>query len=189
MKSKLDAPDDGSSCPERARSSAVERRLHTPDAVGSIPTAPTTFWSRVDIRGPDDCWQWTGKPSDRGYGRLRFGGKETTAHRVAYSLTAGDISKNMCVRHKCDNRLCCNPAHLEIGTVADNNRDCRERGRHVAPTGPKNGKTKLTPEQIMAIRVDNRTGREIAVAYGISEGNVSMIRGNMRWKWLKEDAA
>lgn len=54
------------------------------------------------------------------------------------------------MRHKCDNRLCCNPAHLELGTTGDNNRDAMIRGRNAK--GQKNGRAKLTVEQVLEIR-------------------------------------
>jgi hypothetical protein len=93
------------------------------------------FWGKVDRSGgPDACWEWQGKRNYRGYGqkvlnRLSMSRKITGAHRVAYYLHHGVHPGDLIVRHKCDNPSCCNPAHLELGTIADNNRDTRERGR------------------------------------------------------------
>lgn len=90
------------------------------------------FWENVDKRGPDDCWEWmAGK--EFGYGYIRregHKGKMARAHRVAWELTNGPIPKGMCVLHRYDNPGCCNPAHLWLGTLADNNADMAAKGRH-----------------------------------------------------------
>lgn len=68
-----------------------------------------------------DCWQWLGsriKPT--GHGRVNLNGTVYLAHRVSYSLYYGELPQDMVVRHKCNSGACCNPAHLVIGTQADN---------------------------------------------------------------------
>lgn len=87
------------------------------------------FWEKVDISGADDCWAWLGATLTSGYGSFHLKGKSCTAHRLAYILTVGEIADGLHIRHKCDNPICCNPAHLETGTHADNMRDMAERGR------------------------------------------------------------
>ena len=56
------------------------------------------------------------------------------AHRMSYQVFKGSIAPGLCVMHRCDNRACFNPEHLEIGTLADNNRDMKRKGRHWAST-------------------------------------------------------
>jgi len=73
------------------------------------------FW--IDKSG--DCWNWTGHKF-KGYGRIGFRGKRLLAHRLAYETWVGSIPKEMSVHHKCANRLCCNPDHLELATQRDN---------------------------------------------------------------------
>ena len=89
------------------------------------------FTRRVDKRGPDDCWEWIGLRGDRGHGRINFDHVVHQAHRVAWELANGPIPPSLVVRHKCDFAPCCNPAHLELGTRADNNRD-----RHISGRSP-----------------------------------------------------
>ncbi len=89
------------------------------------------FWSRVDKSGgPDACWLWTAGTHTRGYGRIRWGGKAQSAHRISWTLANGPIGADLCVRHKCDNPLCCNPSHFFLGTNDDNMQDKRAKGRN-----------------------------------------------------------
>jgi len=88
------------------------------------------FWSRVDKSGgPDACWLWTAGTHTRGYGRIRWGGKAQSAHRISWTLANGPIGADLYVCHKCDNPLCCNPSHFFLGTASDNMSDRDEKGR------------------------------------------------------------
>lgn len=79
---------------------------------------------------PNGCIKCISHCTDKdGYVRIRYNGKHERLFRVVYMKKYGDISKGMVIRHKCDNRWCCNIEHLEIGTQKDNVRDMIERGR------------------------------------------------------------
>lgn len=91
------------------------------------------FWSQVKQGAPDECWEWQGRRNDDGYGQIRLG-NTYRAHRIAYKLAYGSIPDSLWVLHRCDNPPCCNPAHLFLGTVLDNNRDAAAKGRRAAPT-------------------------------------------------------
>jgi hypothetical protein len=75
------------------------------------------------------CWEFRGSRDNDGYGQMWFEAKSIRAHRASYLTNHGQIPRGMVVRHKCDNRICVNPAHLEVGTAGDNNRDRAARGR------------------------------------------------------------
>lgn len=97
-------------------------------------TFPERFWAKVDQSGgPDACWPWTASLGTTGYGQVsRRGRMGKKCHRIAWELTNGPIPTGGAILHVCDNRPCCNPAHLRLGTIGDNNRDTAAKGRHPA---------------------------------------------------------
>ena len=134
------------------------------------------FWDKVSIGEPDACWLWTAYCEANGYGRFRLGGAARPAHRVAYELAVGAIPEGLVIRHKCDVRACCNPAHLELGTKADNTGDMLTRGREAA--GEKNGQAKLTDAQVDEIRA--RAGVrgmqvKLAAEFGVTKQQINKI--------------
>jgi hypothetical protein len=103
------------------------------------PIPELSAWNRhafgrgVKPGKPHECWEWTRSTAD-GYGRIKIDKKVYSAHRVAYTLAHGPIrSAEAVVMHTCDNRKCCNPAHLRLGTPRDNARDMVAKGRQYQP--------------------------------------------------------
>lgn len=92
------------------------------------------FWSKVKKGGPDECWEWQASRGSKGYGQAWWkpAGRAIGAHRVAYLLEHGQVPAGLQVAHTCHNKLCCNPAHLEAQTSADNNLANYRDGRHSA---------------------------------------------------------
>jgi hypothetical protein len=86
------------------------------------PSNIKDFWSHIDKSG--DCWTWTGRLTETGYGLARYtvSGKRhgIRAHRLAYELTVGPIPDGMQVDHICHNRACSRPEHLRAATHKQN---------------------------------------------------------------------
>lgn len=88
------------------------------------------FWSKIKLAEGDECYEWQAAMNNvTGYGQVAVGRKPMTAPRVAYMLTCGPIPKGMCICHKCDNRKCCRPDHLFMGTYSDNMKDMHDKKR------------------------------------------------------------
>lgn len=134
----------------------------------------------VDQGAADECWPWGGVVSVGGYGRTHFYSngvrKSCNAHRVAWMVARGSIPPKMHVLHRCDNRACCNPAHLFLGTNVENTADRHAKGRDAR--GARNAKTKFTPEQVAEIRRQYAAGRSaysIAKEYGVWDTSICRI--------------
>ena len=131
------------------------------------------------IKGPG-CWAWNGWHDAFGYGIVCMpGNKQARAHRVAYALLVGPIPKDMVVMHSCDNPDCVNPAHLSLGTRADNNRDMRQKRRHAF--GERNGHARLTQVDIDTIRSSAKKQAELAREYKVSQSHISRIKSGDVW--------
>ena len=113
-------------------------------------------------RNPGECWEWQGCKDNQGYGLTSLNYKELRAHRVAWELANGKIPEGKLVCHHCDTPSCCNPDHLYVGTIADNMRDKKVRGR--APRGEANPASKV-PDKLVREAIELvRSGSSRAAA-------------------------
>lgn len=93
----------------------------TTDDPKAPPTDLERFWAKVDKRGPDECWNWTGSRAGN-YGTFRFDGTSRGPYRFSYSRFVGPIPDGLVIDHLCRNGMCVNPAHLEPVTASENER-------------------------------------------------------------------
>lgn len=107
----------------------------------------------------DGCWVMkTGLQKDR-YSCVSFRRKRYSAHRLSWSIYRGPIPQGMLVCHKCDNPSCVNPAHLFLGSDADNQADKARKGR--AFKGEHRPGSVLTDAAVREIRASNESGRAL----------------------------
>ncbi len=157
----------------------------------SAKNTPENFWSRVDIGVPSACWEWQGARTSSGYGSLSWHGQHVQAHRVAYYLSVGGIKLNMNFRHsgvakrykrfvlhRCDNRACCNPAHLFLGSMRTNLLDAYAKRRKTQPRS-EHANAQLSPDQVKEIRSRYTKGgvlqQQLAYEYGVSQRVISLV--------------
>ncbi len=144
------------------------------------PREVDCFWAKIDRRGADDCWNWKAcvRPTRGGYGNFRAGGVNWYPHRLAWMLANGHDCPGV-VMHRCDNVLCCNPAHLEHGTQKENLVDMESKGRAGWQRADRReiyyerarSRERATPEVVAAIKQDSEAGMsmvELSAKYGLS---------------------
>lgn len=142
------------------------------------------FWSKVDIKGKDDCWNWTKAIDTPGYGAFKFDGKKVDSNRMTWFLTFGEFP-DLWVLHKCDNKKCCNPNHLFLGTYLDNIEDMIIKGRNAK--GESMGNSVLTESQVIEILTSYGEGVspiKIIKMYGIGKTTFWNIVNRTTWKHL-----
>jgi hypothetical protein len=142
------------------------------------------FMLKLDIPSESKCWEWKLK-TEGGYGRVVIRRERMMAHRFSWTITNGPVPTGLFVLHKCDNRKCCNPAHLFLGTIAENNADRDAKGRHKPIYGEANGLAKLTHEKARAIRYEYASGASqsrLADKFGVNQKAIWLIVHNVTWK-------
>ena len=152
---------------------------------------PEQFWNKVARGGHDECWEWQGARTSSGYGNLLYCGEVCQAHRLAYMLANGGISPRTGFRkpgraktyrrfvlHKCDNRSCCNPAHLFLGSLRTNLLDAYRKGRKAQPKS-RHANAKLSPSQVTDIRRRYDAGGVsqdlLAAEFSVSQRAISLV--------------
>ena len=140
-------------------------------------STPEDFWARVQGNRSErnGCWNWTGATNNTGYGTVSYQGRHTTAHRLAAFLTglvpdmAAPRDKRSIgfILHSCDNRRCCNPTHMRVGTYTENQLDAYARNRRRAYKGETHSNAKQTKKSVVLIRD--------MYAYGVSQEAIARL--------------
>lgn len=175
-------------------------------SIALTPEQVESFWSRVDrAGGANACWAWMKGRNGDGYGQVTFAYRNFLAHRIAHGLTYGPPPPDKpLVLHSCDNPGCCNPAHLFLGTHADNTADKTAKGRQATGDrhgsrlhpesrayGARHGRAKLTETDIPAIRaaLARREGyRSIARRFGVSHPAIRNVENGKAWSHVPADS-
>lgn len=140
------------------------------------------FWSKVDRRGQDDCWEWTAHISGHGYGMFSWRhGINIGAHCAAWMLMHGEsIPHGMQICHSCSNPLCCNPSHLRMDTPRNNTIDALNAGT---------SREKLTVNDVRELRRlyagGGITQKVLADCYGVCQPRISNIVNLLTWEHVQ----
>lgn len=141
------------------------------------------FWSKVDIRGESECWEWTATRHPRGYGVFWFNGKNVRANRYALEQTEDVPFDGAICLHSCDNPPCCNPAHLRWGTHQDNVDD--KLLRRGPMKGEQSAHAKITNHIVAEIyrgRLDGLTISEISESLSLPDTTVENVYVGRAWQ-------
>lgn len=142
------------------------------------------FWSKVDILGPDDCWEWKAFRDRDGYGKFNVYGTMEVASRVAFEIHNKERLGDRFACHKCDNPSCCNPAHIYAGDPQTNMDDASERDRFNRPPPEAHPSTKLDWDKVAEIKRRIQAGESnyrIRFSYGVSAATIKKIRDGATW--------
>lgn len=147
------------------------------------------FWARVEPELNTGCWLWAGAVSNGGYGNVYLCGQHDRAHRLSWKFTNGEIPGGFRICHRCDTPTCVNPAHLFLGTAADNTQDMRSkgRGRGGSQKGEANKRARLSPADVIAIRARAAAGENytrIAADYGLTRTTITYAALGKTWSHI-----
>jgi hypothetical protein len=130
------------------------------------------------------CWLWIGTILSGNYGQLSVNGHRLLAHRASYLAHHGQIPVGLLVLHQCDVPCCVNPAHLFLGTNKDNTADMMRKGRDRTPRGATNGASKLSEDDVRAIRASPRRNCDLVNEFGVCDSVISEIRSGKSWRHI-----
>jgi hypothetical protein len=145
---------------------------------------PADVFKHINMENGDAdvCWEWEGKVNKKdGRPYYTVQGKRRPAYVYILELHTGQLQQQgQVARHKCDNKICCNPHHLSWGTHQHNMNDMKERDRHGLPA--------TVVRAIHNLLNEGRTQQSIAILYGVSREAISAIATGRNKSHITKDS-
>jgi hypothetical protein len=149
--------------------------------------------SKLVVQPGTHCWIYQGHIMVKGYGSISHQFYQILTHRLAWQIAHGPIPKKMYVCHHCDNRPCCNPEHLFLGTAQDNIDDMIAKGRMKRAFGEEHHSARLSNYNVIWIREVFIHGSErfgskaLAKKFNVTETAIRKIILRKTWKHVDAD--
>ncbi len=165
------------------------RGIHRRTEITVTDALKARFTNKVQAGTESECWPWIGAMRN-GYGAIRHEQKTLSAHVVAFVIAHGAIPTGHIVTHSCDNRICCNPAHLSAGTFQSNVREAWDRRNVNATRGECHPGAKLTTgivRLIHAMRIVSHIGNvKIGRMLNLNSDTVKGVLSGKGWKHVEK---
>lgn len=150
-----------------------------------IASMAMRFWSKVDRRGPDECWTWNAHRDTGGYGIVSLNSRLERAHRVSCALVGNTIPYDRIACHRCNNPACVNPNHVYAGTQSENFQDYMDAGgkNKFRARGIEHPRARLTPDLVRQIRRSSwAQATAIARRIGVTNQCILAVRQGKTWR-------
>lgn len=128
------------------QSRGIRRRL----SINVTPSLVERLKAGVKQPNANGCIEWN-YAMRNGYGAIKHEGRVLQAHAVAWAVSGGSFADDCVIAHKCDNKACCNPEHLECVSITKNNRDGFLRRKRSVLSGAMLPHTRLSESQALQI--------------------------------------
>ena len=147
----------------------------------------TAAWlEKHKLHDGEDCLTWPFNTDPHGYGKISHNGKQKHVSRIVCEFRHGPPpSPRHHAAHSCGKGHlgCVNPKHLSWKTPKENSADMVAHG--TALRGEKNGKAKLTCEQVLEIRAAKHLSPSaLAKTFNVTRQTISSVLLGESWAWL-----
>lgn len=143
------------------------------------------FAHRVAFVPESGCWLFEGAWTSAHYGNVGYEGHNWLAHRLSFVLLGGELAPDDVLCHRCDTPACLNPAHLFVGSFADNSQDMARKERHMH--GERHHMARLTVAAVLEIRRSPLSDEELALQFGVCRATVTYARNGKTWKQVRPE--
>jgi hypothetical protein len=144
---------------------------------GHYRNVPWDFWQyvEVDTGWETPCWLIVRNVSPNGYAMLRGSTRQRRpAHILMYEAVVAPVAPEMDLHHRCEQRNCCNPDHLEPLSRAEHRR--------------VSSSTTLRVEDVRAIRASLEAVCVLARRYHVHPSTIDAVLSGRSWTDIQAES-